>query len=279
MLLSCFHPLGRQIDLAPPGAAYLARPASGQDRKLHGERGGTFAAGQVHHELGNLTPLQRREISDRRDLVRIGQQVLQMAAPPGRIFALPIFADGGPVDDAFDPSAQAHGRFCLGVPDWPENLHDEVGIDVGNRQGTEHRRRVVRQRALPLCGVLGALPAAAVGADVRCRALVERLRSCRAQRRSGPVRIAGNDRILAFGRKQPAFSRPLPRYAEADCVQAAQPHLARPAGQSEPKHPALRSEAGDLQPKPVAVAVMSWRTQLANDYGGEFFDFVRHETQ
>jgi hypothetical protein len=116
---------------------------------------------------------------------RICQQVLKMTAPPGRIIAVTVFADGGPIEDAFDPAAQPDGRLGLDVPDRPQDPDDQVSIDVGHGERPEHRRRIARQRRFPLRSMLDALLATAVRVDVRRRALVERLEARRAQRAGG----------------------------------------------------------------------------------------------
>jgi hypothetical protein len=54
-------------------------------------------------------------IPDRRNLVWIGKQVLEVPAPAGRVVALPEPAYGRPVENAFDPSAHA-GRGSVLAP-------------------------------------------------------------------------------------------------------------------------------------------------------------------
>ena len=106
------------------------------------------------------------EIDDRRDLVRIGQQIFKVAAPARRIIADEILADRGPIEDGLDAATQAHRSLGLNVPDWPQHFHDQVGVDIGDRQRAEHRGRVIGQRGFPLRDVLRVLPAGAVRADV-----------------------------------------------------------------------------------------------------------------
>lgn len=146
-----------------------------------------------------------------------------MTAPPGGIVAGSVFAHRRPVKNALDPAARPDGRFGLDVPDRPQGAAPQIRIDVGAWKRPENRPRIIRQRGFPLRGAFGALRPAAVRADIRRGALVECLCPRPAQRDGGPVSVGGNDRILVLGQKQPAFSRPLPRYAEADHVRPVQP--------------------------------------------------------
>src|SRR5215469_16976906 len=79
--------------------------------------------------------------------------MIQMAAPPRRIFALPEAFSLGRVQNLFDPAA--HPRCSLGLrcPNRFQDREHVVGADGANRLVLQ-RRGVSRQRRLPLVLVL-----------------------------------------------------------------------------------------------------------------------------
>lgn len=103
-------------------------------------RGDSLARDKLRHEFGDLSPKQGAKIRDRRDLIRVGQQVLKMSAPPCWVLADTVFADGSPVEEAFDPATQPDSRLGLGIPNRPQHLDDQVVIHVGYQQRPEHWR-------------------------------------------------------------------------------------------------------------------------------------------
>jgi hypothetical protein len=72
-------------------------------------------------------------ILHRRDLVRVGEQVLQVTAPARRVFVMTKFGRGGLIEDRLDTSAQPRGRFRLGGPDGPQHFDGQVCVDIGHR--------------------------------------------------------------------------------------------------------------------------------------------------
>ena len=66
-----------------------------------------------------------------------GQQVVKMAAPPGRVLALPEALGLGGVQDLFDPTAHAGGGFGFRRPDRLQNCQNVIGGDGIHRLGAQ----------------------------------------------------------------------------------------------------------------------------------------------
>jgi hypothetical protein len=108
-----------------------------------------------------------------RDAVRIGQQLIEVTIPARRIVSLAKAADGSPVENALDTTADAGGGLGSGLPDGTDYLHDQVGADGSDRQRADHRRDMGGQGVFPLADVFRVSPATAVRSDIRRRARVK----------------------------------------------------------------------------------------------------------
>lgn len=126
---------------------------------------------------------------------------------PRRIVPLPEFAHSGPVKDAFDTAAQARRCFGLVDPDRAEYLHGQVSADCGKGQRIHQRTCVSCKGILPLAGMLGALPAAAMGVNVCQCALIESDALGLVQRVRGFREVAFGQRVLTFLERETAFAR------------------------------------------------------------------------
>src|SRR5262249_2636085 len=97
------------------------------------------------HEGADLMPGECREMRDLLHLAALGQELIEVAAPPGRILAVTPVARFAVIKHRLD--AATHSRCCLGFrgPQRFEDLHYRAGIDVADRQMTEYRQRIVTQ--------------------------------------------------------------------------------------------------------------------------------------
>src|SRR3984893_5836891 len=134
-------------------------------------------------------------VLDLADLAARRQQLVEMTAPPPRVFAFPVTAHGSPIEDSFDPPPQAARCLGLRLPDRLQGLHYEPDIDRLHRQGTENRARVAGQRVAPLVPMLRVPPAGVVGGDVGGGAGVEGHRLGSLQLLLAPLSTAGLDRV------------------------------------------------------------------------------------
>src|ERR1700723_1979758 len=86
------------------------------------------------------------------------QKLVEIPAPPRRVFTLAITAYGGPIEDCFDPATDAIGRLWFGRPDRLYHFHDEAGIDCLERDIADQRISIGLQRRRPLRRMLVVLP-------------------------------------------------------------------------------------------------------------------------
>lgn len=118
----------------------------------------------------------------RRYLARLREQMIKVPSPPGRVFALVAFANGGPIQNAVDPSTQPRRGFRLGAPKRLQHLRHQLGVDITDWGRDKNWRCVGCDCGLPLRSMLLAFPGAASRLDVCRGALVERFRSGKAER-------------------------------------------------------------------------------------------------
>lgn len=170
---------------------------------------------------------------------------------------MPVPANRSPVQGTFNPAAKPACRLCLACPDCLKAFHDQRGIDAGHRQGAEHRVGIGRQSVFPLFSMLGTLPASTVGFDIGIRALPKGDRLRRSKLGRVTRSSTSLDRINACKQLFPAIGSLDPRLGQADSMQGAQAHLARPAIQHETKQPGLRAGFSNLQVQSAAVRVTS----------------------
>jgi hypothetical protein len=88
---------------------------------------------QLDHKVGDLAIGQGRVVLDPANLSFCRQQLVEVAAPPCRVLALPVAPSGCPIDDRFDAPPQAIRRFRLCRPNRLDRLQNEPDIDVLHR--------------------------------------------------------------------------------------------------------------------------------------------------
>jgi hypothetical protein len=93
------------------------------------------------------------------ELLASGKNVLQMAAPQCRVFAISPSPRLGVVQHPFDAPAQPRSGFGLGLPDWRKHFQNVISRNIGNRLGAKrdaYRSSVMRHCAR--CFVVAPLP-------------------------------------------------------------------------------------------------------------------------
>src|SRR5258708_5341600 len=110
------------------------------------------------------------------DLASGGQQVVEVAPPPGGVLARAMAVHPRPIQYGFDPAADAASRLVLLGPDRLQDLHHQASVDVVDRQLADDRRSVGVESVAPLLAVLGVPPACFMGSHVRRSAPVKRYR-------------------------------------------------------------------------------------------------------
>ena len=137
-------------------AADVAGAHRGEDGELERAGGSVGALAKLCHECRDVGVRHRGHVLDRADLAARRKQLVQMAAPPGGIFAVAIAACLGPIEYGLDCGAQATRGCRSAKPERFDSLHDKPGVDCGHRQ----RRRIrathtVGGRSRPFCGWRG----------------------------------------------------------------------------------------------------------------------------
>jgi hypothetical protein len=94
------------------------------------------------------------------------QDLRDMAAPAGRVFALPVSARLGGIEHRFNPAPHAAGSFGLVLPDRLKDLQHMRSANVGNRQFAHDGIDIGGQRVAPLLPVLVIAPACLIRADI-----------------------------------------------------------------------------------------------------------------
>src|SRR5947209_6848478 len=104
----------RQIELAPPGADDLDGASDGQDCEFQSSGTDTFVLSQLCDEGTDLGVGQRCTMSDAVNLPFIREQMIQMPAPSGRVFAGSVAPRSGPIEDGLDTPTDAGSRLGFG---------------------------------------------------------------------------------------------------------------------------------------------------------------------
>ncbi len=123
MLAACLHPMGRhrpdllvEVDFTPAHAEDFAGASGGKDAQFKCQRSESLTPAKVRYKRCYLV-VRHRGVMPARQFRWPGQQVIQVATPPGRVFALSESLGLGGVQDLFDPSAHAGGGFGFRRPD------------------------------------------------------------------------------------------------------------------------------------------------------------------
>src|SRR3954454_3584152 len=90
-----------------------------------------------------------------------------MSAPAGWVLSCAVSPRLCCIENSFDASAYAAGRFGLRLPDRLQDVEDMRGANFCNRQLADFRINIVGQGIPPLLTVLAAAPAALISGDIR----------------------------------------------------------------------------------------------------------------
>src|SRR5260370_16164123 len=155
-----FHALGRdrpqlrlEVELIPGRSERLAAPHRGQDGKLQCIIGNPGTLTEQRHERRHRGIRQCLVVLDLCDLALTRQQVCEMTAPSGWIFAAPIAGAGREVQYALDAAAQSRCGLWLLRPDWSQYRHDGRCIDPRDWQAAEGWTTLSLQAARPFLGM------------------------------------------------------------------------------------------------------------------------------
>src|SRR6516165_981179 len=247
--------LGIEVELVPDRPERLAAAHPGQDGKLQCTIGNAGTLTQRRHEFRYRAIGQRLVMLDLRDFALARQQIREVSAPSGWIFAAPVAGAAREVQDALDPAAQSRRGLRLLCPDWSQYRDDRRGIDPRDRQVPEGRVGISRQAARPLVGMPRAFPGGLMVGDMRFSA---RRKRDRPRRAPGPLRAARLDRIDALFGELAVLGRALAGLREAEVGGRAKAHRMRDAAEHVAQYPRLRVAVADPQIEPATVAVEPW---------------------
>src|ERR1700730_19283868 len=149
------------------------------------------------------------------DLRALRQDVVEMAPPPGRVFAFSELLRPGPIKDDLNSLSDAACRLRFGSPNRLYDLQDKSRIDRLHRELPYDGCCVRRQRVDPLVPVLGVAPGGLMRGNVALRCLLKRDRLGCLQSTALATRFAflnGVDAVLkealALSSGDPGFSKP-----------------------------------------------------------------------
>ena len=115
------------------------------------------------------------------------KDVIQVTTPARGVFARAVAAGCSPTEDAFDPPPHPIRRLRFLGPDRLQDPDQHAGIDIGNRHVSDRGVDVGFEGGSPLLGMLGVLPAGAVGIDVGVSLLPKRHRLDHSRARLRPL--------------------------------------------------------------------------------------------
>ena len=103
---------------------------------------------------------------DPRNLRRLSQELIEVAAPASRIEALAMAARGCPIKDQLDSPAQPRRSFRLGRPNRLKDGQHVGQLDISDQEVANRRLGIDGQGVPPLLGVFGVPPACFMGGDI-----------------------------------------------------------------------------------------------------------------
>ena len=257
--------LGLKVDLIPPGANHLTRAPGRQDGEFQSSGRNTFHRPKPTHELRNVGKGHRCMVTPGQSRSH-GQQLVQMSAPPKRVFAGAMAMRFGEVPHPLAAAAQAVCRLRSGLPQRPKYAQRILGGELGHRLAADSGAIIVarlfgaailghhfaEQGHTPLRAVLGIAP-------TWCHALDQ-------------FAGGGVEGEFASGFGQHRFRITAEEYGPATCLgqfsRILQRHIARRAKANGPlltaaldhKHPSTAIGTIDLQIEATAVTVPAWST-------------------
>ena len=187
-----------------------------------------------------------------------------MTLPARRITPLPISQGSRVIEYRLYPSAHTAGCFRLTLPHRFEDLHDEVRVNVADRQPAQYREGISVKGAVPLGRVFRVAPLHFVRGDVSLSAGTE---SGGVGGRHGTPTTLDTprlDRIDPISQLFPASQCGVARVSERYGVERPQPHIAGAAIAGEPEYPRPCARRRHLKVQTVAVRVQPRRSYLGN---------------
>lgn len=225
---------------------------------------------QIGHRNGGA-------VFDRRDLFRVGQDVLQLPTPACRVGASAVTVGGGPIQNLFNATAHPGSGFGLRLPDRRQRAQHVRLVNLGDRQPAEVRRCIGGERVAPLLCMLGIAPCAFVFGDEGIGGLVELQPLGGCQVGGLAFILARLDRVgscIALPQRSAGrFTRCGQRHAGI----AAKAHAPTLTHVHIPQHPGARPAFNpQIQAADPAHSVRAFHAQPGNLQRRHFKDSLRH---
>lgn len=254
---TAFHLIGGDrpqsiFHVAPSHVADFTGARRREDGKLKHSRRRRRPRLQLHDE-GRYILVRHGRMMAPHKLLRGGQDHLDMAAPPGRVFARAMPRSLGGIQDTFDAATDAGGCFGEPVPYRPDARKHVFRSDAVNRK-LGYRLGVIIKRLLPLPAMGGIAPRLGTVAD-------KRLGRVGKNRDSGRG-CANRKRVCAVGDAEASGGSLFPRNGQGDGVNATKAHLPPLAVEAIKEDPSPRPGRVHHKIQPAAVS-MSARLPLS----------------
>lgn len=134
---------------------------------------------------------------DLRDLASRRQQIVEMTTPTGGVRSCSELANGRPIQNCFNATAEPACGLRLGAPDRLQHLHYERSIDGSHRQVADQGIGIRLECSLPLRAVLAVAPGCLMRANVQGSAFCERYPSRNLKLGFGALLSRGRERRQA----------------------------------------------------------------------------------
>src|SRR5262245_8435859 len=143
------------------------------------------------------------------------KHLVEVATPPGGVFACAIASNLGPVQNPLDAPSKTGGRFRPCLPNRIENAYRVCRGYIGHRCSTDDGGGVGIQRIAPLLAVFLVPPRPLVPVQELGCGLIERNTPCLLKPLASPLSITSSDGITTGRDHRTCFSGQFPRRREA----------------------------------------------------------------
>ena len=206
-----------------------------------------------------------------REPLTLRQELVEMAAPTGRVLAGTVALGLGRVEHLFDPAAEPRRCLRLGLPNRFQDRENRRRVDNVDRQFSE-RRSVFFQRHRPLRAMFLVTPFGLLRRDEFVRALAERRNDALGSFR----RSARLQRVAAGRNDRPTFRRHFARAGERHVARRAEPHFPAPSGDLPHEQPRARAGLRNIEIEAAAVGMTAGFCHGSSAARAQLSNFLPH---
>ena len=186
-----------QVDFGPGCAGHFTGASGCQNEEPKGECAHAIGPAKACVSRRQVVNVDRTMVDNGAHFGASREYLVQMATPPGRIFASTKASNLGPIQNPLDASPKTGSCLWPCLPDRIEHARNVCCAEVGHGRRANDRRGVGVQRVVPLLTMFLTAPRRLVAVQKLLGRLVEGKPSRALKPLATPLSVTGPDGVLA----------------------------------------------------------------------------------